>query len=76
MQRFITQNDTVLEMKKELLEKLQQNVDECRKKYETCEDQVDFSTGGFRDFLLLQHTLAQRRDDEKNWRINCIFLIV
>lgn len=76
MFNFIIQNDTVLLMKKVMCESLQREVDKCRKKCKKCKRQVDFSTGGFRPFLLLEQALAQRREDEKNWPINRIFLIV
>ena len=76
MAAFESFNDTVLLMKKVMFESLQRDVDKCRKKCKTCERQVDFSTGGFREVLLLEQALAQRREDEKNWPINRIFLIV
>ena len=72
---FITQNDTVLLMKEVMCKSLDRDVCKCRKKFNACKRQVGFATGGFRDFLLLQHALAQRREEEKNWRINGICLI-
>ena len=73
---FIIQNKTVLLMKEVMCVSLQRDVDKCRKIYNACNCQVGFAIGGFRDFLLLQHTLAQRREEEKKWPINRIFLIV
>ena len=72
---FITQNKTVLLMKEVMCKSLDRDVCKCREKFNACTRQVGFATGGFRDFLLLQHALAQRREEEKNWRINGICLI-
>ena len=69
MLTFIIQNETVLLMKEEMCESLQRDVDKCRKKYKKCKRQVDFSTGGFRPWVLEQQALAQKKAEEDNWRI-------
>ena len=69
MVAFMTHNDTVLLMKKVMCESLQRDVDKCRKKCKTSERQVDFSTGGFRPWVLEQQALAQKKAEEDNWRI-------
>ena len=69
MAAFMAHNDTVLLMKKVMCESLQRDVDKCRKKCKTCERQVDFSTGGYRAWVLEQQALAQQKAEEDNWRI-------
>ena len=69
MTTFVTQNDTVLIMKKRMRKELEKDVYQCRKEYKRCKRQAHFSTGGFRPFLLLEQALAQKKEEEDNWRI-------
>ena len=74
--RFVTRNSTVQRMMKEICTTLQKDVDVCRESIEKCQRKRHFATEGFREFLLQEQALAQRRKDEEEWRINRIFLIV